>query len=306
MRIHAFTLRRPASRQARRLSLLMLAALGAAAIGAGSGQAADPFVAGGRSTRPVAASADELGPARAHGKALAAGLGLPATSFRAERLDDRFDHRVYDEVTGLDGHGRVVAVARFDLDGRLLMASELGWAAHGGTALDQATVSGRALAVARAAGVRVSGAADVRRSAGGGGWSAAWARSVDGIPVRGDGVRLLLWSDGSFHGIVRTERSLAAEPANPLSGADAARAASVVVGRTVAAPAGLTAATPALAWVAPNDMFGGPRIDAPAELLRLAWVVRYDASGSLAERVRSIEVWIDAGDGRVIGGDVVE
>jgi hypothetical protein len=61
-----------------------------------------------------------------------------------------------------------------------------------------------------------------------------------------------------------------------------------------------------LAWVAPNDTFGGARADAPAAVLRLAWAVRYDTQGALAERVRSIEVWVDAGDGHLLGGDVVE
>jgi hypothetical protein len=59
-------------------------------------------------------------------------------------------------------------------------------------------------------------------------------------------------------------------------------------------------------WVAPNDMFGGARLDAPAETLRLAWAVRFEAQGTLAERLRSVEVWIDAGDGRPLGGDVIE
>ena len=60
------------------------------------------------------------------------------------------------------------------------------------------------------------------------------------------------------------------------------------------------------AWVAPNDSFGGPRLDAPAETLRLAWAVQLAASGALADRLRAVEVWIDAGDGQVLGGDLVE
>ncbi len=58
-------------------------------------------------------------------------------------------------------------------------------------------------------------------------------------------------------------------------------------------------------WIAPNDSFGGRRLDAPAETLRLAWAVRFDATGALAERVRSVEVWLDAGDGSVLGGDAI-
>jgi hypothetical protein len=60
------------------------------------------------------------------------------------------------------------------------------------------------------------------------------------------------------------------------------------------------------AWVAPNDAFAANGLDAPAETLRLAWLVRLDAHGALADRLRSVEVWLDAGDGSVLGGDVVE
>jgi hypothetical protein len=60
------------------------------------------------------------------------------------------------------------------------------------------------------------------------------------------------------------------------------------------------------AWIAPNDTFGGPRLDAPADTHRLAWAVRLDAAGPLADRLRSIEIWLDAGDGGLLGGDVVE
>jgi hypothetical protein len=60
------------------------------------------------------------------------------------------------------------------------------------------------------------------------------------------------------------------------------------------------------AWVAPNDTWDSARPDAPEPILRLAWVVRYEAHGPLAERIRLVEFWIDAGDGRLLGGDLVE
>jgi hypothetical protein len=58
--------------------------------------------------------------------------------------------------------------------------------------------------------------------------------------------------------------------------------------------------------VAPNDTWAPERPDAPAETLRLAWIVRYEASGPLSERMRLLELWVDAGDASVIGGDVAE
>jgi hypothetical protein len=57
--------------------------------------------------------------------------------------------------------------------------------------------------------------------------------------------------------------------------------------------------------VAPNDTFEPTRPDAPAEVRRLAWVVSVRTSGPLAEALRGLEVSIDAGDGSLLGGDVL-
>ena len=60
-----------------------------------------------------------------------------------------------------------------------------------------------------------------------------------------------------------------------------------------------------LAWVAPNDTFEAARPDAPLETRRLGWVITVRSSGALAGSMRGLEVWIDAGDGSLLGGDVV-
>ena len=60
------------------------------------------------------------------------------------------------------------------------------------------------------------------------------------------------------------------------------------------------------AWVAPNDTWDPARPDAPDGTLRLAWIVRLQSTGSLAERMRMLEFWLDAGDGALIGGDIAE
>ena len=291
----------------RGVALAGLATAGLLAIGGSAGQAADPFVAGGRSTRPLPAAADELARARARSQAVAAALGLPGVSQRVERLDDAFEHRTYDEVTSADAAGREVAITRLGLDGSVAMAVSLGWHPAGGRALDAPAAAKRAVALARAAGLGPSGAPSVRASAGAGGWSIVWPRIVDGVPVRGDGLRIALWPDGAFHGLTRTERPLAPPPPRSL-GADAARSAatSVVSARFGGSSGDLHAVAAERVWVAPNDMLGAARLDAPAATLRLAWAVRFDAQGALAERLRSIEVWVDAGDGHALGGDVME
>jgi hypothetical protein len=290
-----------------RLGLAGLVMAGALVIGGSVGQAADPFVAGGRSTRSLRAAADDLARARAHGKTLATSLGLPGVGQRVERLEDKFEHRTYDEVTSVDATGRAVAITRFELDGSVALAVALGWHPAGGRAIDRPTAIGRAKAVADAAGLAPAGNPSIRSSAGAGGWSVLWPRLVDGVPVRGDGVRVALWPDGTFHGLTRTQRSLDAAPAWQLRAAEARSAASAIIAARISGAAGdLRVVATERVWIAPNDAFGGPRLDAPAETLRLAWAVRFEAKGSLADRLRSVEVWIDAGDGHLLGGDVAE
>jgi len=290
-----------------RLGLAGGTILGVVAAWPSTSQAGDPFVAGEPSTRVIAAPTDQLDRAAAHARGLAAALGLPGVSRQAARVDDRFEHRTYDEVTAFDAAGRAVAITRFDLDGTVALAVTLGWRpviAHG---IDAPAATRIAGGLVRAAGLVPSGTPVARESAGAGGWSISWARVVAGAVVRGDGIRISLWPDGSFHGLTRTERTLAAVPTMRIG-----RAQSVATARRViddafrgAAPSLRSTAVDA-AWVAANDMFGATGLDAAAETLRLAWVVRFDAIGALAERLHAVEVWIDAADGHLLGGDVAE
>jgi hypothetical protein len=294
-------------RVSRILPLVVLAGLGVIAVGVPTSQGADPFVAGGRSTRAVDLPVSQADRAIARGRQLAAALGLPGVSRRAQRLDDRFEHRTYDEVTSLDATGHEVAIARFETDGTVAMALALGWHPGHGSAVDRTAAEARGLALIRAARIDVGSRPTVLASAGSGGWSIGWSRVVDGVPVRGDGVRVALWPDGSFHGLSRIQRPLAAQPSQPIA-ADAARtsAETWIAGRYGSSAADLGVVAVERAWVAPNDTFTANGLDAPAETLRLAWVVRFDSHGPLAERLRSVEVWIDAGDGSLLGGDMVE
>jgi len=291
----------------RRLTLGGLAVAALVAIGASTSQAADPFVAGGRSTRHVDLPTRGADAAKARGHAVLTALGVAGARETVERLNDRFDHRTYDEVTSLDSRGRPVAITRLDLDGSVGMAVALGWHRVGGAAVDGPGAVARANASALAAGLSPHGRPDVRASAGAGGWVVSWQRLVGDVPVRGDGLRILLFADGTFHGLTRTERPLAAVPARILD-RDAVR---VLAERAVASRAGsragdLRVAAVELAWLAPNARPDGTTLDAPDETLRLAWVVRFEATGSLADALRTVEVWLDAGDGHSLGGDVIE
>jgi hypothetical protein len=223
------------------------------------------------------------------------------------RLDDRFDHRVYDEIASFDVHGRQVGLSRFDTDGRLLLAIQLGWTPGSGRPIDAAAATEKGATIARAAGLAPDGKPEIQRSNGAGGWIVRWPRVVDGVAVRGDGTRVTLWADGSFHALNRSERALAARPATTQS-ADVARSTAerIVASRFKASTANLAVVAVDQAWVAPNDTWDPTRPDAPDAVLRLAWVVRLQSSGSLADRMRMLELWLDAGDGALIGGDIVE
>jgi hypothetical protein len=279
------------------------------AVAVPASQGADPFVAGGPSTRSVAVGAAETNRAVGRADALARALGLPGVLRSAVRLDDRFEHQVYDEVTSFDAAGREVAVARFEPSGRILMATQLTWRTVArGKAVDRDAAGRLAAGYARDAGIVVRGNPHLRASAGGGGWAVLWPRSVDGIPVRGDGVKVTVWADGAFHAIVRDEHPLATVPGRQITTGEARRLAARLVALRFGAAAAANLRIVGLdrAWVGPNDTWAPERPDAAEATMRLAWAVRFEAAGELAERLRLLEVWLDAGDGRLLGGDVVQ
>ena len=235
-------------------------------------------------------------------------LGLPAAARRsATRVTDRFGGRTYDEIAEYDAGNRLVSLQRFDMDGRLLAAVRFGLRGDGGPALDGAAARVRAERVATTLGLEPASVPRVVAVPSNAGWTVAWDRRVGGVPVPGDGLRIQLWSDGSVHGLARLERTLAPRPSAVLA---ESRARSIVLaqldgwfrgdGRRDVALTGLS-----LAWVAPNDTFAPAAPDAPSATLRLAWVARATTRGALAENLRALEVYIDAGDGGVIGGDIL-
>jgi hypothetical protein len=304
---------RAADRTRRRLRELIVAAgclvTAIAAGGALPGAAADPFVAGQRGIDRAAMSLTAQAAAIGRAAWAASAIGLePAARRTAARLTDRFDQRVLDEVTEYDGHGRPTAIQQFDTGGRLLSVVRLGWQAGRGTALtDEGRVVDRARQIALAAGLAMDGPARVRGAAGGSGFVVAWDRVAGGVPVPGDGLRINLWPDGSLHNLSRSERPMAARPPILLDRAAATAAIEARLAAWFAGPSRsqvqLTGVD--LAWIAPNDTFQPDRADAPSPTLRLAWVGKASTSGSLAATLRGLEIFVDAGDGSLLGGDVV-
>jgi hypothetical protein len=302
-----------------RIRHALFAALGVAATGATLGlfgrapslDAADPFVAGGLSTRAITTHEDVARLARTRGHAVVAALGIPSAREVAQRVDDVFDHRTYDEVTSFDAGGRPVAITRLGPDGSLAMTTVLDWhgaesAGRAGAIVDASAAAQQAAAAVRRLGLPIHGRPEVRASTGAGGWTIAWPRVEGGVPVRGDGLRVLLFSDGSFHGLVRTARPLAPAPAGTITPTEARRRAEASVARAGSSAGDLRVAGVELAWVAPTIGPSGSRLDAPAAVLRLAWVVRFDVTGPTAERLRARELWLDSADGSLLGDDAIE
>ena len=298
----------------RRARLVAAIAVAAAAIALGApagispGDAADRFVVGGPVADRTPVTADRAGATLALAAAFRsrAGLPAPATS-RVERVVDRFDRAAYDEVTASDGAGQPLHVARFDARGRLVGAVAFGWQAAGGPPIaNAATARARANRLAADLGLEPSGTPDARQAPDDTGWTLTWPRLVDGVPVVGDGVRVDLWPDGRMHAIVRTERPLAPRPSATLDEATARSRATATLGTIFGSRAGqVRIVSIALGWVAPNSAFDPTGPDAPGATLRLAWVAEARTSGDLADGLRAVKLFLDAGTGTLFGGDVL-
>ncbi len=164
----------------------------------------------------------------------------------------------------------------------------------------------RATALAADLGLGVAGQPEVRQEPDDTGWAIAWPRVDDGIPVAGDGVRIDLWPDGRVHAVVRTERPLASRPSRVIDEATARAHATVALADLLGSRPGQVAITAvALGWIALNDAFEPAAPDAPDATLRLAWVVEADAQGDLSENLRAVKLFLDAGSGALLGGDIL-
>jgi hypothetical protein len=61
-----------------------------------------------------------------------------------------------------------------------------------------------------------------------------------------------------------------------------------------------------LEWVGPNAAFDASKLNTAPAPYRLSWVVNVKPTGEAADYIRLITLYVDAGNGTIIGGDVVE
>jgi hypothetical protein len=269
----------------------------------------DAWTAGERTTVTAPATGDTATAAIAVARSIEIALGLGGAAARRVRsVDDRFHELQIAEVTYVDARERPIGLLRLGHDGRLLAAVHLGFGESltSGSLTASAAVH-RAAALLRAVGIAVPVAAPLtRRQMNGLLWTVTWPRTVDDVPVDGDGVTVRLWRSGDLHSVTVTERPLIRPvrvmPASAARQRLDAALAGLLPGGSL--PAGDLVAR-GLHWVAANDRYRPSGADAPAAQLRLAWVFELSFSGASAEVLRAAAFWIDAETGELIGGDVL-
>ena len=138
-----------------------------------------------------------------------------------------------------------------------------------------------------------------------GGWAVHWDRLEKNIRVRGDGTLVRVWPDGRIASASRTSHALAAAPSKVIDAAVATEQVNASLSQIVAeARSDLKIQPPVLEWVRPNGAFQATRPIDGDPVCRLAWVVNVEGGPKGAFTL--LTVFIDAGDGSLLGGDIVD
>jgi hypothetical protein len=254
--------------------------------------------------QPADAAADLIGRAATVRDA----LGFPVGHGRSARhAVDRSRGAEYDAVEETGADGALLAEFRFTPSGRLEHAVRLDVAGPADRRLSGARASTTARMGLAALALMPSGAESVDADAVQGGWQVHWARAQRGVPVRGDEVRVHVRSDGSIGSVAWVEHELAAEPATRMIGSAAAASVRARAdGWFAGTDSGCRIGSAVLQWVEPNGLFDPAVPMTDAGPYRLAWVVDVRPTGPAAMSLTLVTVFIDAGDGSVIGGDVIQ
>ena len=235
-------------------------------------------------------------------------LGFPVGARHTSRhVRDGFEQADYDEVSEIDTAGRITSVTQFDAQGRLRVAVRLDGAPRVGLIVTREAAIKLAQRSALAAGLVVGTPSVTEVDQASGGWTIRWARLQDGIRVRGDETRVYVLSDGRIQSLTRVEHDLASPPDRPIGSDQARQVVSTAFDQWFAGRnSGHAIQSVGLEWVEPNGAFDPARITDSPQPYRLAWVANVKPTGTAANYVWLVSVYVDAGDGTVIGGDVVE
>ncbi len=233
-------------------------------------------------------------------------LGFPTGKNRgAWHVKDGFNHTEFDEVSEVAAGGEVLSVTQFDGRG-LRLAVRLDKPAASRASLRQSKAVKAAEQAVRRTGLPLGPVAVAEADTVSGGLVVRWARTEDGVPVRGDEIRVAIRPDGRIASLSRVDHALAAGRKAISSGR------AVEIGRTILdewsghseSDYEIQGAT--LEWVEPNGIFDPDRIGSMPEAYRQAWVVVAKPTGAAAEHLNLLALFIDAADGSLIGGDTVQ
>jgi len=212
--------------------------------------------------------------------------GLVARPFTVVRSESG-EQRIREVLVGVSG----VEVLRVEsaLDGSLRLIATSGVALEGGVLSESAAIA-RALRHIVRLGLEIPGGGPVVQSAAGR-TLVNWTREIRGVPVPGDGTRVVLNGSGELVGLSIEVSPLAVPPAR-IARADAALRAS-----TALVPSGAVVDEGSeLAWVLPTNEMGDGSSVRP--LRRLAWCV----SGALRDGTPFV-LQLDAGSLALLGWD---
>jgi hypothetical protein len=267
-----------------------------AAIAAGTGRTETPL------------SADDKPEAVARSRATRTALGIPGgVDTRAVHVKDGTRGLEYDEVTDVGADGQPVALTQLDGSGRLLLAVRFDMPKQPKVAAGRQAALDRASSGLGSAGIEVGGSPFVGETQSWGGWDVSWPRSEGGVAVRGDEVRVHVREDGEIGSVGRVVHELASAPAVKLTRAQARSIATKQIqGWSAKSGARFTIGDLTMEWTAANATFDPGKIGAVEEPYRLCWVVNVTPEGDAAAYASLVVMYIDAGTGAVIGGDVVE
>ena len=235
-------------------------------------------------------------------------LGFPVGVRRAGRhVQDGIQHVEYDEVDELDAAGNPVSLTQLDGSGRLRVAVRFDESPHPASRIAREQAIQAAQRGAVSAGLAVGGPAHIDADVATDGWTVRWTRIQNGIAVRGDETRVQVRPDGHIQSLARVEHQLAAEPSQRLN---AAQARTIVSRQTdqwfAATGSGYTVETMDMEWVGPNGAFDASKPIDSQPVYRLAWVANVKPSGAVAQYLWMVTLYLDAGDGSLLGGDFVE
>ena len=235
-------------------------------------------------------------------------LGFPAGAARSGRhVKDGLQDAEYDEVADLGSAGQPISLTQFDGRGRLVTAVRFDLPPGLSAKVTSDQASKAAQGVLARSGLTPSGKAHVEPNPVAGGWDVHWPRTEAGFPVRGDETSLHVWQDGRVQSVARVEHQLSPLPSKRLGQADAHDVVTHQFDAWFAGrSSGYTVQNMDLQWVEPNAAFDPSKVGAAPTPYRLAWVADATPSGAAAEVIRQITLYVDAGNGTVIGGDVVE